>query len=145
MASSWRGIRRQGSHGRSSRSGITSVIVWPVSGRQPSSFRHLLLRPRSPLPALDVRQRDSRPVDTYLIPVYHRLMKCSMCPKPIPEPRRLVVPSTVTCSPECSRQRKLWLSREGAKRQRQRIKAANAAKREAAANAAEREATEQKA
>ena len=68
-----------------------------------------------------------------------------MCPKPIPEPRRLVVPSTVTCSPECSRQRKLWLSREGAKRQRQRIKAANAAKREAAANAAEREATEQKA
>ena len=80
-----------------------------------------------------------------LIPVYHRLMKCSMCPKPIPEPRRLVVPSTVTCSPECSRQRKLWLSREGAKRQRQRIKAANAAKREAAANAAEREATEQKA
>ena len=112
------------------------------------------LRPRSPLPALDVRQRDSRPVDTYLIPVYHRLMKCSMCQKPIPEPRRLVVPSTVTCSPECSRQRKLWLSREGAKRQRQRIKAANAAKREAAANAAkreaaanaaEREATEQKA
>ena len=72
-------------------------------------------------------------------------MKCSMCPKPIPEPRRLVVPSTVTCSPECSRQRKLWLSREGAKRQRQRIKAANTAKREAAANAAEREATEQKA
>ena len=43
------------------------------------------------------------------------------------------MPRTVTCSPECSRQRKLWLSRQGAKRQRERVKVANAAKREAAA------------
>ena len=53
-------------------------------------------------------------------------MDCSMCPKPIPEPRLLVVPHTLTCSPECSRER--------AKLQRQRRKAANAAKREAAAH-----------
>ena len=55
-----------------------------------------------------------------------------MCPKPIPEPRLLVVPHTLTCSPECSRERIRWRSRERAKLQRQRRKAANAAKREAA-------------
>ena len=59
-------------------------------------------------------------------------MDCSMCPKPIPEPRLLVVPYTLTCSPECSRERIRWRSRERAKLQRQRRKAANAAKREAA-------------
>ena len=51
-----------------------------------------------------------------------------MCPKPIPEPRRLVVPHTLTCSPECSGERIRWRSRERAKLQRQRRKAANAAK-----------------
>ena len=59
-------------------------------------------------------------------------MDCSMCPKPIPEPRLLVVPHTLTCSPECSRQRIQWRSRERAKLQRQRRKAANAAKRQKA-------------
>ena len=55
-----------------------------------------------------------------------------MCPKPIPEPRLLVVPHTLTCSPECSRERIRWRSRERAKLQRKRRKAANAAKRQKA-------------
>ena len=59
-------------------------------------------------------------------------MDCSMCSKPIPEPRRLVVPHTLTCSPECSGERIRWRSRERAKLQRQRRKAANAAKRQKA-------------
>ena len=59
-------------------------------------------------------------------------MDCSMCTEPIPEPRRLVVPHTLTCSPECSRQRIRWRSRERAKLQRQRRKAANAANRQKA-------------
>ena len=32
-------------------------------------------------------------------------MDCSMCPNPIPEPRRLAMPITLTCSPECARER----------------------------------------
>ena len=59
-------------------------------------------------------------------------MDCSMCTEPIPEPRLLVVPHTLTCSPECSHQRIRWRSRERAKLQRQRRKAANAANREKA-------------
>ena len=55
-----------------------------------------------------------------------------MCSKPIPEPRLLVVPHTLTCSPECSGERIRWRSRERAKLQRQRRKAANAAKRQKA-------------
>ena len=59
-------------------------------------------------------------------------MDCSMCTKPIPEPRLLVVPHTLIRSPECSGERIRWRSRERAKLQRQRRKAANAAKRQKA-------------
>ena len=59
-------------------------------------------------------------------------MDCSMCTEPIPEPRLLVVPHTLTCSPECSHQRIRWRSRERAKLQRQRRKAANAANQQKA-------------
>ena len=55
-----------------------------------------------------------------------------MCPNPIPEPRRLVVPHTLTCSPECSHERLRWRSRERAKLQRKRQQAAKAAEREEA-------------
>ena len=40
-------------------------------------------------------------------------MDCTMCSKPIPEPRLLVVPHTLTCSPECARERTLWLQPPG--------------------------------
>ena len=56
---------------------------------------------------------------------------CTMCPLEIAEPRQIVAPHTLTCSPACARERDLWRKRQAAKRQRQRQKAARAEAREA--------------
>ena len=57
---------------------------------------------------------------------------CTMCSEEIAEPRQIVAPHTLTCSPACARERDLWRKRQAARRQRQRQKAARAAAREVA-------------
>ena len=56
-------------------------------------------------------------------------MQCTMCPNEIPQPRLDMMSTVVTCSRECAAERVLWRKRQGAKRARERQKAARAADR----------------
>ena len=56
---------------------------------------------------------------------------CTMCPNEIAEPRQIVAPHTLTCSPACAQERDRWRKRQAARRQRQRQKDARAEAREA--------------